>query len=124
MSETTTILSGPATLRTIVQPPPVIRTVVEPPPVIRTTLVIGQGPTGATGDQGDTGPMFAGHTHRQQIPSAAWSIHHGMNRYVSVTVIDSANETVQGDVEFDALDPLNRITLSFGAAFSGTAYLI
>lgn len=74
--------------------------------------------------QGPSGASFRSYTHQQMIPSDTWIITHQLNRYVSVTVIDSANEQVQGKVEYLSSDPLNTVVVSFSAGFSGTAYIV
>lgn len=89
------------------------------------------GVTGPKGDQGDrgvqgpVGPPGASAiepiVYRQDAPAAVWTIVHNLNTYPLVTVVDSANTTVLGDVSYpDA----NTMQISFGSAFSGTAYLI
>ena len=56
----------------------------------------------------------------QLTPSAVWVIGHGLGNFPSVTVLDSSGNTVFGDITYtDA----NTVTLTFSAAFSGTAYL-
>lgn len=82
------------------------------------------GPPGPTGPQGPEGARLSSYTHQQTIPAASWVIPHALNRYVSVTVIDSAGEIVVGAVTYSELDPLNALTIEFSAGFSGTAYMI
>lgn len=52
--------------------------------------------------------------------SSTVSLTHSLNKYPSVTVIDSAGDEVVGDVSYD---DLNNVTLSFQGSFSGTATL-
>lgn len=82
------------------------------------------GVIGITGQTGSTGPVGAtgGGTFVfiQQVSSSTWVINHGLGKWPSVTVLDTAGEMVVGDVLY--LDT-NRITLLFSASFSGTAYL-
>ena len=60
------------------------------------------------------------YTHSQNIPAANWVISHGLNKKPSVTVVDSGNSVVHGEINFiDA----NNITISFTGAFSGKAHL-
>lgn len=84
-----------------------------------------QGIQGLTGLQGTPGAAGASAINpvvfRQATPEMAWIILHGLNTYPLVTVVDSANQTVLGDISY--LD-LNTVLLSFSAPFSGTAYLI
>ena len=60
------------------------------------------------------------YVHNQQSASATWSINHNLNKYPSVSVVDSAGTYVVGDVAYiDA----NNLTVSFQSAFSGKAYM-
>lgn len=58
--------------------------------------------------------------YTQPLPSATWVITHNLNCYPSVTVIDSGNSQVEGDVTYDSP---NQITIGFSAGFSGKAIL-
>ena len=58
------------------------------------------------------------YNHNQGIPSATWVVEHNLNKYPSVTVIDSTSKTVEGDIEY--ID-VNNVTLTFNGAFSGMA---
>jgi hypothetical protein len=58
--------------------------------------------------------------HTQSSPSENWTITHNLNKLPSITIVDSANSIVVGDVEY--LDT-NRVKLSFIGSFSGKAYL-
>ena len=60
------------------------------------------------------------YTHDQGTPSQTWTIQHNLNKYVSVTAVDSAKSVVVGMIDY--VD-LNNITITFNAAFSGEAYL-
>lgn len=53
-------------------------------------------------------------------PSDTWYITHNLGKYPSVTVVDSANTVVMGDVVYLTK---NALVISFNGAFSGTAYL-
>lgn len=58
--------------------------------------------------------------HPQLVSSAVWVIGHGLGNFPSVTVLDSSGNTVFGEITYtDA----NTVTLTFSAAFTGTAYL-
>ena len=61
-----------------------------------------------------------GYVHNQSTPSATWVVVHNMGIYPNVIVEDSGGSTVEGEVVFNTA---NQITLTFSAAFSGTAYL-
>tara|TARA_R100001463_G_scaffold82980_1_gene137628 strand:+ start:282 stop:614 length:333 start_codon:yes stop_codon:yes gene_type:complete len=56
----------------------------------------------------------------QNTPSATWTIQHDLNKFCSVTVVDSAKQVVIGDITYT---DLNELTITFTAAFSGQAYL-
>lgn len=56
----------------------------------------------------------------QGSPSNTWNITHTLNKFPSVSVVDSANNEVEGDVHF--VDQ-NNITITFSSSFSGKAYL-
>ncbi len=58
--------------------------------------------------------------HMQGLPSATWNIAHNLDFYPSVTVVDSSNRVVYGDVQYT---DTNNIIVTFNAAFSGQAYL-
>lgn len=57
----------------------------------------------------------------QVAPSATWSIPHNLGRTPSVSVIDSSGNVCLGAVQHNSV---NQLTISFGAAFSGSAYLV
>lgn len=63
------------------------------------------------------------YTFSQISASASWSITHNLNCKPSVSVVDSADNIVYGDVAYDTLDPYNKLTITFSAPFSGKAYL-
>ena len=56
----------------------------------------------------------------QSIPSNTWTINHNLNKYPSVTVIDSAGTEVEGNVEH--IDTNNTIII-FSGSFSGKAFI-
>jgi hypothetical protein len=58
--------------------------------------------------------------HVQSAASATWVITHNLNKYPSVTIVDSAGDMVFGAV---SIDSINQVTVSFSAAFSGEAYI-
>ena len=74
-------------------------------------------------NQRDGGSVSVSYTdtyvHTQGSPSSSWSINHNMNKYPSVTVIDSGNNEVVGDIVYTSL---NSVVINFSGAFSGTAY--
>jgi len=56
----------------------------------------------------------------QSAPSISWVIVHNLNRYVSVTVVDTGDSVIIPSVHYDSI---NKITITFGSATSGKAYL-
>jgi len=78
------------------------------------------GATGATGATGPPGPAEQGFTYTQGVPAAVWTIAHNLGGHPTVTVVDSAGSVVIGDVHY--VDG-NNLTITFAAAFAGTAFL-
>ena len=60
------------------------------------------------------------YTHTQSVSATTWVITHSLDKYASVTVVDSAGTVVIGQVDYNSL---NQITLTFKASFSGKAYI-
>ena len=60
------------------------------------------------------------HIHNQTVSSSTWNITHNLNKYPSVSVVDSSNEEVIGEVQH--INP-NSLTVKFSAPFSGKAFL-
>lgn len=58
--------------------------------------------------------------HTQLSSSASWVVNHNLNKYPSVTVVDSANSVVIGDIQYNSV---NQLTITFVGAFSGKAYI-
>ena len=56
----------------------------------------------------------------QGAPSVQWTVQHNLNKFPSITVIDTANTVVTG--EYVYIDS-NNVTLNFSAGFAGKAYL-
>jgi len=56
----------------------------------------------------------------QNNPAVTWTITHNLDKFPSVSVVDSANEIVYGEVTYTNT---NLLTVTFTAAFSGKAYL-
>ncbi len=65
------------------------------------------------------------YTYNQSSVSNTWTITHNLNRFPSVTVVDSADTIVYGTVVYNSA---NQLTITFfqggsALAFSGKAYL-
>jgi hypothetical protein len=63
--------------------------------------------------------LDANFVYNQVSPSAVWTVTHNLNKYPSVTVVDSADNTVYGEVEYNSL---NQVTITFAGGFSGKAF--
>ena len=60
------------------------------------------------------------YVHIQNAASNRWVIVHNMNKYPSVTIVNSAGDEVIGDVFYDNT---NQVTITFAGAFKGKAVL-
>ena len=59
------------------------------------------------------------YAHYQNVQSDTWEIQHNLDKYPSVTVVDSANNIVIGDIRYiDA----NNVVVTFTVPFSGKAF--
>lgn len=58
--------------------------------------------------------------HEQGIASDVWEIEHNLDKFPSVSIVDSANNIVMGYVNY--IDN-NKLTINFNGAFTGKAYL-
>lgn len=58
--------------------------------------------------------------HTQSQAATTWIITHTLGGKPSVTIVDSADTHVFGDVTYNST---SQITVNFSAAFSGKAYL-
>ena len=56
----------------------------------------------------------------QGVPSITWDITHNLNKFPSISVVDTANTTVIGDYEYINK---NRVILHFSSAFAGKSFL-
>ena len=63
--------------------------------------------------------LDANYVYTQSSPSATWVVDHNLNKFCSVTVVDSANNVVFGEVLYNSV---NQVTLTFAGAFSGKAF--
>lgn len=60
------------------------------------------------------------HIHTQSTPALTWNITHNLGKFPAVSVVDSADQEVIGEVEYINDSSLN---VKFSAAFSGKAYI-
>lgn len=56
----------------------------------------------------------------QQAPASEWTITHNLNKFPAVTIVDSAESVVYGEIQYLTN---NSVKISFTAEFSGKAYL-
>ena len=75
--------------------------------------------TGA-GTVWDDAPQAPTFEFTQGVPSTTWNIQHNLQKFPSITVIDTGNTVVTG--EYNYTNNTNVI-LTFSAAFAGKAYL-
>lgn len=56
----------------------------------------------------------------QDLPTTLWAVAHNLNKFPSVSVVDSSGSVVVGEVAY--IDN-NNLTITFSASFSGKAYI-
>ena len=59
------------------------------------------------------------YVYYQNVQSDAWEIQHNLDKYPSITVVDSASNVVVGDIRY--VDT-NNVVVTFTAPFSGKAF--
>ena len=57
--------------------------------------------------------------YTQAVSSDVWEIQHNLNKYPSITIVDSGNSVVIGEIVY--IDK-NNVRITFTSAFSGKAY--
>ena len=67
------------------------------------------------GNQGDKSYIFT-----QANPNTVWTINHNLDKFPSVSVVDTSNTMVEGLTEYTGK---NTLTVTFTAGFAGKAYL-
>lgn len=92
-----------------IQKPTASQTIVIPKPT--TTLSI----KGVTGGGGDAHFVF-----EQNMPERTWVINHNLGKKPVAVVVDSTENVVVGDIQYNSL---NTLTITFVDPFSGKAYL-
>lgn len=60
------------------------------------------------------------YTHTQNIVSDTWTINHNLNKKPSVTVVNSIDKVVHGEIDYGTT---NSLTITFIGGFTGKAYL-
>jgi hypothetical protein len=92
-----------------VKQPPLQNTIVIPRP---TTSMSVKGVTGGGGD--------AHFVYEQNMPASVWVITHNLGKKPVAVVVDSTENVVIGDLQYNSL---NTLTITFVDPFSGKAYL-
>ena len=59
------------------------------------------------------------YVHNQIVASNSWEIQHNLDKYPSVSIVDSGNNLVIGEIKY--IDS-NNIIITFTSVFSGKAY--
>ncbi len=72
------------------------------------------------GPEGPPGAAQSTHVHNQPLPAAVWTIDHNLGFWPDVIVYDTSGREAEGTVTNPSV---NRTTLTFSAAFAGTARL-
>lgn len=60
------------------------------------------------------------YVHNQSVASATWTVNHNLNKFPSVTIVDTANDEVEGEVTHISN---TQLTIKFSAALSGKAFI-
>jgi hypothetical protein len=68
---------------------------------------------------GVVAPKDSHYTHKQNAVASEWTINHNLNKYPSVSVVNSADVVVYGEVTYVSK---NQVRLNFSGAFSGKAF--
>lgn len=55
-----------------------------------------------------------------ELPSTVWTVNHQLNKYPSVTIVDSTKQQVFGDVQYT---DLNQLIITFNIPYMGVAYI-
>lgn len=69
---------------------------------------------------GGGGPTGTDYVHVQATPNSVWTINHNLGFWPNVTVVSSAGDQIEGDVEFTTI---NQIVITFSGAFTGRAFV-
>ena len=59
-------------------------------------------------------------TFTQSSAATTWNITHNLGKFPSVSIVDSGNTIVYGNIDYTSE---NALTITFSAAFGGKAYL-
>lgn len=87
------------------------------------SVIVAPSEAGTLIQTGLMGPISSAdkyHMHDQMSASDVWTITHSLEKYPSVTIVDSAGDEVEGSVNHIST---STIVVTFSAPFSGRAYL-
>jgi hypothetical protein len=87
-------------------------------PVIPNVVITAPGPQGPTGT---FTPADVAFTYTQPNASSFWTIDHNLGFNPTAVILDSAGTNCEGEFGYPTV---NQMTITFNAAFAGTAYLI
>jgi hypothetical protein len=65
-------------------------------------------------------PVSGSYIHIQSAAASTWTINHNLGYYPAVSIVDSGESVVIGDVTYIST---NTLSVSFTASFGGKAYL-
>ena len=60
------------------------------------------------------------YVHDQQVASNTWVVIHELDKFPSVSIVNTANQAVVGDITYNTL---NQLTITFTSQISGKAYI-
>lgn len=60
------------------------------------------------------------YVYHQSTPASVWDITHNLDKFPSVTIVDSAGSVVMGEITYESK---NKLKVTFTAEFGGSAYL-
>jgi hypothetical protein len=79
------------------------------------------GPIGLPGPQGPPGGAGSYFVWDQQVAAVTWAVTHSLDKRPSVSIVDTADRLMLGQVDY--VDD-THLTITFGRAVSGKAYLV
>lgn len=82
--------------------------------------IIGEGLVEVTESDEDITITTKTFVHEQGVASAVWTVQHNLNKYPSVTVVDSAENEIIAEIEY--MDK-NSVKITMTGASKGRAYL-
>ena len=60
------------------------------------------------------------YVHDQQVASNSWVVIHELNKFPAVSIVNTANQAIVGDITYNSL---NQLTITFTSSISGKAYI-